>query len=218
MPKTLYPAPQPFPTAADLTRKFGAIPMNRLRLDRYPADETDVVELHETEKRLYELVDGYLLEKDVASQESVIALALGSYLRQFVKPLKLGFVMGEQGMLKLRPGLVRIPDVSFVHRDQFPDKKMPDMAILDRYPDLAIEVLSPSNTDEEMEEKIEDYFSNGTRLVWIVDLPTKSVQVLESADRLKAKTLSIKDTLDGGPVLPGFQLPIATLFDEFDLN
>ena len=218
MPKTMYPPPTPFPTAADLNRKFGAIPMHRLRLDRYPADESDVEELHGIEHRLYELVDGYLVEKDVASQESVIALAIGGYLRQFVKPQKLGFVLGEQGMLRLRPGLIRIPDVSFVHRDQFPDKKFPDVAVLERYPDLAIEVLSPSNTDEEMDGKLEDYFGNGTRLVWIIDLPTKSVQVLESADRSRARTLSIKDMLDGGMVLPGFQLSVANLFDEFDLN
>jgi Uma2 family endonuclease len=82
---------------------------------------------------------------------------------------------------------------------------IPDLA-----PNLAIEVLSEGNTPEEMQRKLKEYFFNGVELVWLVDLRRRTVEVYTAPDQ--CATLSEKDTLDGGKVLPGFALPVRQVF------
>ena len=204
------------PTLGELARRFGNMPAQRIRLDRFPADETDVDDLRNKERGLYELVDGMLLEKVMALLESVIAVTIGFELRGFVKGKSLGVVSGADGMMRLAPGLVRIPDVAFMRKAQFPGGRVGTEPIPDIHPDLAVEVLSPSNTVEEMDEKLRDYFRSGTTLVWYVEPDTCSVLVFTDPERANAKRLSVADTLDGGTVLPGFALPVAALFAELD--
>ena len=214
MPVALQP--QMHPTLPELARRFGNVPARRIRLDRYPADETDVEDLHNSEDRLYELVDGVLLEKEMAYRESAIAVEIIYHLKAFVRGKSLGVIAGSDGMMRLAPGLIRIPDVSFVRRAQFPGGKISNMALPSIYPDLAVEVLSPSNTAEEMDEKLNDYFTAGTTLAWLVEPDTRSVLVFASADRATATRMTINDTLDGGSMLPGFALPLAAIFAELD--
>ncbi len=78
-------------------------------------------------------------------------------------------------------------------------------------PDLAVEVLSESNTKEEIDQKLQEYFQSGTRLAWIIDPPTRSAAVYLRAGE-PACVLKESETLDGKPVLPGFTLLIAELF------
>lgn len=103
-------------TAADLVRRFGAIPLCRVRHDPAPgtAVEEDVVTIHDREDRLYELIDRTLVEKTVGTYESYLAMMLGRILGNFIIDHNLGVVLGADGMLRLAPGLVRIPDVSFI--------------------------------------------------------------------------------------------------------
>jgi Uma2 family endonuclease len=108
------------------------------------------------------------------------------------------------------PGLVRIPDVSFISYDRVPERKALDAAVPDLGPDLAVEVLSEGNTEEEMERKRKDYFFSGARLVWLVDPEKRTVAVYTSPD--KGTTLAEGQTLDGGSLLPGFSLPLKQLF------
>jgi Uma2 family endonuclease len=84
-------------------------------------------------------------------------------------------VAGEAGMMQLAPGLVRIPDVSFISWDRFPDRKLPRDPVPHLAPDLAVEVLSQSNTPKEMDRKRRDYFNAGCKLVWITDPETRTV-------------------------------------------
>ena len=108
--------------------------------------------------------------------------------------------------------MIRIPDVSFVGRTRSPSGVSTD-AFLNGAPDLAVEVLSPSNTAKEMEAKLRDYFAAGCRLVWYVDPASKTVRVFTSpAD---AVVLNEGDVLDGGDVLPGFAVPLAELFEGY---
>jgi Uma2 family endonuclease len=116
--------------------------------------------------------------------------------------------------MRLAPGLVRIPEVSFISWDRFPNRRLPDEPIPDLAPDLAVEVLSPSNTREEMRRKLHDYFTAGSRLVWFVDPAARTVTVYTSPDQ--SMVLRPDQTLDGGPVLPGFSLPLSQLFAELD--
>jgi Uma2 family endonuclease len=75
-------------------------------------------------------------------------------------------------------------------------------------------VLSPSNTAKEMLNKRKDYFTWGVKLVWELDPVTKQMRVYSSADT--CSVVDINGTLDGGSVLPGFTLPMATLFADLE--
>jgi hypothetical protein len=126
-------------TLADLLDRLGGIPLNRVRMRPAPgtATEADVLAVNDHEDRLCELVVGVLVEKGMEFRESMLALAIGSILRGFVIPRNLGLVVGPDGMLKLMPGLVRIPDVSYLSWDRIPGGKVPSEAIPPIGPDLA---------------------------------------------------------------------------------
>jgi Uma2 family endonuclease len=206
--------PLPVWTAVRLAERFGPIPLDRIRMDPPPglATEEDVVRIDDHEDRLCELVDGVLVEKTMGSYESALALEIAFHIKAFVKARKLGAVLGADGMLKLAPGLIRIPDVSFLHRDKFPSGRFPRAAIAALSPDLAVEVLSASNTRQEMTEKLQDYFASGTRLVWYVDPERREVRVFTSVEN--SQLLKESDSLDGGDVLPGFVLSLRELFAD----
>jgi Uma2 family endonuclease len=162
-----------------IAERFGRIPRWRIRTDVLQglARERDVLAVHSREKRLCELVDGFLVEKPMGYEESLIAAEIIRLLGNFVTRRKLGIVAGEGGMLKLAVGLVRIPDVSFVSRSQLPAGKPPRHPIPRLVPDLAVEVLSTSNTRREMIRKRAEYFDAGVELVWMVDPKSRSVEV-----------------------------------------
>lgn len=199
-------------TVADLTEKFGPIPAYRVRNEPHPghATEQDVIELSLREDRLYELVDGVLIEKMMGFYESYLALRLGKLLSIFVDDNDLGIVVGADAMVRLTLGLVRIPDVSFVSWDRLPENEVPREPIANLVPDLAIEVLSKGNTKREMSRKLEDYFAAGVRLVWYVDPKVESVECYTSPTT--STLVKAPEALDGGEVLPRFVLPLDQLF------
>ncbi len=117
-------------------------------------------------------------------------------------------------MLKFDPGLVYIPDVSYVAYASLPGGKRPRGPIPPIIPDLAVEVLSVSNTPKEMQRKLTAYFKHGVRLVWYVDPRERTIEVFESP---KSRTvLKEHQTLSGGDVVPGFKLKLRDLFAELD--
>lgn len=199
-------------TVADLVQRFGPMPLGRLRFQPPPgtATEQDVLAVYQREKHLCELVDGVLVEKTMGVRESFLAVEIASELRAFAKTRNLGMVLGADGMARLAPGLVRIPDVSFISWEQLPGGMVPNEPMLRLAPALAVEVLSPGNTPEEMDRKLHDYFTTGVRLVWYVDPETRTVSVYTIADR--CTVLREDDSLDGGNLLVGFRLPLRELF------
>jgi len=203
-------------TVADLLAHFGPIAHRRIRQDPSPgsATEQDVIDIHDREKRLYELVDGVLVEKAMGMQESFLAAYLVQLLGEFARLHSLGFVLGADGMARLAPGLVRIPDVSFISWRHFPARRVPRVPLLNFGPDLAIEVLSPSNTPQEMSRKLHDYFAAGVQLVWYVDPAARTVEVFTAANQ--SLVLREDQTLTGEPVLPGFSLALRELFAELE--
>jgi Uma2 family endonuclease len=205
-------------TVADLMDRFGPMLLSRIRFSPAPgtATEQDVLDLNDHEDRLFELVDGTLVEKTVGLRESLLACALVGFLRTWVVARRWGIVTGPDGTIRLAPGLVRIPDVAFFSWERFPQRQIPQEPIPDLFPDLAIEVLSESNTKAEMHRKRQDYFTAGTKLVWEVDPKTRTVAVY--TDPEKATVLGENDVLDGGHVLPGFSLPLRDLFAELDAH
>jgi Uma2 family endonuclease len=199
-------------TIADLQRRFGPMPFGRIRQNPAPgtATEKDVLWLNDHEDRLCELVDGILVEKTVGLEESWIAGRLVTLLNLHVEPRNLGLVTGADGMFLLAQGLVRIPDVAFVSWDRIPGGEFPKQPIPHLVPDLTVEVISPSNTRKEMEEKLREYFEKGVRLVWLVRPRARVVDVYTAADQFTR--LSVSATLDGADVLPGFSIAVGDLF------
>jgi Uma2 family endonuclease len=200
----------------DVLERFPGIAAERIRLQPPPgtATEDDVVRIHGEEDILCELVDGTLVEKIMGYSESIIAIAIATRLWNYVTPRKLGKVTGADGMMKLFPKLVRIPDVAFASWARFEGGKVPKRPVPALVPDLAVEVLSEGNTAAEMERKLDDYFRAGVRLVWLVDCDRRTVTVYTS--RADSQVLDTSAVLTGGDVLPGFELPLGELFAELD--
>lgn len=199
-------------TFADLLDELGDISPSRVRLHPTPgqATEKDVLRLEAQENRLFELVDGVLVEKAIGARESLLATHLSFLLKCYLQENDLGVVLGADGMLRLRPRLVRIPDVSFIAWDQIPGEEFPFKPIPGLYPDLAVEVLSDSNTPREIERKLAEYFEAGCRLAWVIDPKTRTADVYTAPD--ECQHLRPTQSLDGGDVLPGFKLPLKELF------
>lgn len=203
-------------TLAELIDQLGGIPLERIRFRPAPgtATEQDVIEVEARDNRLCELVDGVLVEKAMGYSDSILAGLIIRLLGNYVGPRNLGYVSGADGMMRLFPGLIRMPDVAFASWACFPDGILPEEPAPDLAPDLAIEVLSRGNTPREMERKRREYFDAGVQLVWMVDPRARTVTVFSSPDAFVE--LAADQKLDGGDVLPGFTLALPELFAELD--
>ncbi len=204
-------------TFADVLTRLG-VTADRVRVDLKPgrATVTDLIKLHAREDRLYELVEGFLVEKVMGAKESYLAVELLFFVRAFLEQYDLGFLLGPDGTLRIMPHLVRIPDLSFISWRKCPRHTVPDEPVPELAPDLAVEVLSARNTKKEMQRKLQEYFECGVRLVWFIDPRSRTATVFNSPE--DSVTLSEADRLDGGDVLPGFSLPLRRLFAKLEKN
>ena len=202
---------EPFETMSELLDSLGGVSPKRVLLRPNPgtATEQDLLAHVDRTGRFAELIDGVLVEKAMGFGESLVAGEIQWMIRTHLAATHLGAVVGEAAMMRLMPGLVRAPDVSFIRWEKLPGRKAPRKRVPDLVPDLAVEVLSKSNTKGEMTRKLRDYFFHGVRLVWVVDPVRLTVHVCTPDGET---TLSKADSLDGGDVLPGLVIPIAPLF------
>ena len=165
---------------------------------------------------LFEIINGQVVEMPpMSAYASLIAFRLANFLSDFARPRKLGQAVCE--VLFHLAGLLdrnRRPDAAFVSCERWPLGRAIPVAenAWDVVPDLAIEVVSPSDDAEELMEKIEEYFRAGVRLVWVVYPIRRLVYVYEST--LNVHGLDATAELDGGAVLPGFRLPLRELFAQ----
>lgn len=211
-PSTRFVPPRRFDNAAEWLAALGGVPLERIIFDPWPgtATEADLLQFIERDKRLCELVDGTLVEKPVGFWEGIIAAALARHLGNFVTPKGLGAVSGADSTMRMKSGRVRLPDVGFTVTDRLPKTLEPIPSLS---PDLAVEVLSETNTKQEIAQKLREYFHSGTRLAWIVDPATRSVAIYQTpADPVQV--VDERGTLDGKDVVPGFSLAVADLFDN----
>jgi Uma2 family endonuclease len=206
------------PSLAERLEDLGNISAQRLRLSPAPGtasiDDLEVANAEGT--TLCELIDQTLVEKAVGFGSSVVAIAIARILANFVSARRLGLVSGADGMFQLLANVVRAPDVAFVSLKQLPQGRFPTDAFPPLAPELVVEVLSPGNTKAEMSRKRIEYFHSGTQLIWIVDCDNRSVTVYTSP--AAAVVYHVKDTIDGGAVLPGFSSPVADFFVDLDLG
>jgi Uma2 family endonuclease len=203
-------------TWEDRLSDLGNVPAIRVRLDPVPGTATvaDVVRLRDTERRLYELVDGTLVEKAMGWQESFLAGILLQWLNNYLDQYRLGVATGPDGMTRLFGDTVRGPDVAFVTWERLPDGRLPSDPIPDLVPNFVIEVLSSGNTYAEMSRKRREYFHAGVELLWMVDHRSRTVTVFNST--LDFTVFHEGQMLDGRTVLPGWQVDVSDLFGRLD--
>ena len=160
----------------------------------------------------YDLVRGVLIRMAPAARRPArIELRVGHYLYTFVDEHQLGEVYGaEAGFILARdPDIVRAPDVSFVRAERLtPD--LDEDKFLPFPPDLAVEIVSPSDRARDVHDKVIDYLDAGVPLMWVIHPQRRTVTVYTS--NRTARVLREGDELDGGAVLPGFRLPVAEIF------
>jgi Uma2 family endonuclease len=167
--------------------------------------------------KLYEVVDGQVVEKPaMGAFESALASLLQDLMGPFARMNRLGRVVAEMLFL-IDPvkKMKRRPDLAFVSKERWPLKKsIPRAEAWAVVPDLAVEVISRTNSADEVEIKREEYLKAGVRQVWVIYPGTSKVFVYDSPTTVRI--LQVGDDLDGGTLLPGFRLPLAVLFGQED--
>ncbi len=161
-----------------------------------------------------ELVDGELLEREMGLRVDSIAVKVGCFLFDFIRPNRLGLLNGSQCGYQIfpdDPNKVRIPSVSFTRFDRLIGGK-PAEGHARVAPDLVVELIWPNQTAEYVQKKMSDFLAAGVPLIWIVypDTRTVFVQRLDGT----GKRLQVGDFLDGEDILPGFRLEVASIFEN----
>jgi Uma2 family endonuclease len=167
-----------------------------------------------SDEMLYEVVDGRIVEKTVGVYEVEIANILTQFLGNFARTHGLGRAVVEMIFIIDRDrNLQRRPDVAFVSHARWPvQRRAPKSAVWDLVPDLVVEVVNPSNTADQVQEKIHEYFMARVSRVWVVYPRQKEVYVYASPTQIEV--LQLGQELDGGDLVPGFRLPLAALFED----
>jgi Uma2 family endonuclease len=216
MSTVLPDAPPNVWTIADVQARLPGFPADRIRTYPSPgtATEQDVLEAESQTNRICELIDGTLVEKAMATYESMLALALAYFLNRYLDDNNIATLAGADGLLRILPGQVRAPDVSFIRWERLPGRGSAKPPIYAVAPDLAAEVISESNTSTEMDRKLQDYFLAGVRLVWHIEPISRTARAYTAADQWT--DIGPDDSLSGGEVLPGFELPLPQLFARVD--
>jgi Uma2 family endonuclease len=167
----------------------------------------------EANGRDYELIDGQWVEKEMGVRASRIAALLIRLLDQHAEAQGAGLVFDSECGYRAfphAPKLTRYPDVSFVRRGRLP-AVLPEGAF-DIAPDLAVEVISPNDLAEGIEERLMDFLRAGVPLVWVIYPTSRCARVLRAGGA--ARQLTGEDELQGEDVLPGFVCRLGALFGE----
>jgi Uma2 family endonuclease len=163
---------------------------------------------------LYEVVGSDHVEKPpMGAYEYELACILHEILAPFVRSHRLG-----RGLIEvpfdLRPAVdrTRRPDVAYISAARWPlDRRAPrGVEAWPVVPDLVVEIVSPTNTMNEIMERVEEYFTAGSRRVWVV-LPD-TMKVYDYSSPNTPHVLAVGGVIEGGELLPGFRLPLVDLF------
>ena len=172
----------------------------------------DLLRLHSEGVR-GELIRGALYKTVAAGFEhGGIAINFGGIIRNFVRPARLGWVVGSDSGIRLErdPDTVREPDLAFISAERLPlDTRVRGYSEV--VPDLVVEIISPSDRLIAVNDKAQMWLRYGVRLVLLVDPDARTVTILP--DDGPAQTLTEDDTLTLDSVLPGFTCPVRDIFD-----
>ena len=170
-----------------------------------PADE----EVRLPDGELCEWVDGFPKKRTVASlQSSYVAAATGAEIGRWLQPNPIAWVFDSQAQYRCfphEPQRVRMPDVSIILKSRMPTFETRVSPIA---PDLAVEVVSPNDVGEDIQERLDDLRTVGTPLVWIVYLRRPRLYAHSAAG---IKEYGLDDLVDAEPILPGFAVKLREL-------
>lgn len=201
---------------ADLLARLGDVDPQRIRLIPQPgfATDEDCSESKDRFGRLCEKVDGTLVEKVIAWGESRLAAELARLIGNYLQAHPLGIVLTADGPVRIESRVIRMPDVSFIPWARVPPEfdEMPSGPVMEIVPELAVEVVSPSNRPGEMKVKLREYFDAGVRLVWYLYHQDRYLRAFTSPQR--STDAGLKDELDGRDVLPGFRVKLQDVYDQ----
>ena len=158
----------------------------------------------------YELVDGELVDMDGKPRHGRITLRIGRLVSNYVDNASLPLDVGVSAGFAMGGYTLRFPDVHVTSWERMAeyDELAPGWP---RFaPDVAIEVVSPSNTPAELARKAEEYFANGTRAMWIADPDPRTVKIRRPG--VEDEVYGLDDTLTGDPEIPGFSCAVADIF------
>jgi Uma2 family endonuclease len=166
---------------------------------------------------IHEVVDGELVmsPKNNFEHESICS-RLFAALYEFNRRHRLGVLRGSSAGYWMSNRNCRAPDISFVPKERliklgFSPKSR---KLFQGAPDLAVEILSPNNTREEIQARLRDFFTSGTQIAWIIDPETESAEICHSLTG--RELVGPGGQLEGKHLLPGFQYPLSDLFKEWD--
>ena len=207
--------PDPRFNGRDFFASLGDVPLERVLF--HPPPGTVPLLLHEAidgrvDGVLVELVNRTLVEKPMGMKESRIGGNFHTFLNVYVRQHNLGFVAMADGIVKMPGGNRRMPDVAVFLKTDYPDGVRPEENATSLPPRLVVEIISEGNTEAEMAMKLVEYFASGCRLAYLVYPETKTARRYTSpAD---VTEIAADGTLDGGDVLPGFTVELASIFEE----
>ncbi|HLL91270.1 MAG TPA: Uma2 family endonuclease [Tepidisphaeraceae bacterium] len=164
-----------------------------------------------------ELLSGEIIVSPAGAHHGDVVLRLAGAIGIFARTRGLGVAFdGQTGFRMLDTADVFSPDVSFVSKERLRAAGGVPKNFFRGAPDLAVEVLSPGDSLKLIEEKLRQYFANGTRLAWVVSPTQQTVHVHRglTPDRM----LKAGDQIEGEEVLPGFAYPVADLFAVIDFD
>jgi Uma2 family endonuclease len=168
----------------------------------------DVLKLED--QGLYELVDGQLVEKPMSSEASKVAGIIGGHFFLYTQRSGAGDHYPEQAFqcFSHDPDLIRRPDVAYIVASR--EASVNKTGHITIVPDVAVEVISPTDRVYDLDEKIADYKTAGIKMIWIVDPKARNVRVIRPGE----PTIELEEhqILSGEPVLPGFSVRVADLF------
>jgi Uma2 family endonuclease len=162
----------------------------------------------------YELVKGELINLgNSGALHGYIAIILSAALFALVTSRKLGVLLDSSTAFTMKNGNKRSPDIAFFAKERLQGLEELPTGFLEGAPDLVVEILSLGSTIAEIEDKIVEYFANGTRLLWVISPGQHYVLVYRSGYEPQ-RLLTSGDFLEGEEVVPGFTFPVADLFHK----
>ena len=159
--------------------------------------------------RKYELVDGEILVSPAGFRHAEVAIKIAHIIATYLDAFPIGKVLGDNLGIAFPNGNLRSPDVTFVRNEKLPAGKSP-VGFGEFIPDLAIEVLSPHDSLQEVGRKIGEFLECGVPLVWLVDPARETVTVYRSLSQ--TEQLGSNDIISAESVLPGFSCLISRFF------
>jgi Uma2 family endonuclease len=181
----------------------------------YTAEEFwEIAQQPENREKRLELIDGVIVEMASSSQKNaVVASRIGYFFNAWVIPRDLGYVTGPDGGYTINVRNAYQPDVAFISKGRHSELSGVAFPIA---PDLAVEVISPSESSNDVLKKVRRLIQAGTRMVWTVYPIDETVYIWKMADEgiVNMQSVGVDDTLDGEDVLPGFTLKMSEVFPK----